>query len=168
MGLFMENNLLPETEEQQALYHSVSVVGTLLLQIGEVGQKFDKKKIVGTEEEVAQVVDNVDGNDNQVQQVDIEEKVCKTHDNNWSITFEQFLASILTEPALVEHFSVKTDLKEALKEYSSSGVKKQHSTDTQDNSRSVFYVRVSVFGFYAFLNHCTFIVYFYWGLLDFG
>ena len=29
----MEDALLPETEEQQRLYHSVSVVGTLLLQV---------------------------------------------------------------------------------------------------------------------------------------
>ena len=32
-----------QTEEQQKLYHSVSLVGTLLLQIGEVGLKFDKR-----------------------------------------------------------------------------------------------------------------------------
>ena len=29
----MEDAVLPETEEQQRLYHSVSVVGTLLLQV---------------------------------------------------------------------------------------------------------------------------------------
>ena len=28
----------------QGLYHAVSLVGTLLLQIGEVGQKFDKRR----------------------------------------------------------------------------------------------------------------------------
>jgi hypothetical protein len=28
----------------QKLYHAVSLVGTLLLQIGEVGQKFDKRR----------------------------------------------------------------------------------------------------------------------------
>ena len=57
----MEDALLPETEEQQRLYHSVSVVGTLLLQvdfldltsspisccvqIGEVGQQFSGKNL---------------------------------------------------------------------------------------------------------------------------
>jgi hypothetical protein len=28
----------------QTLYHAVSLVGTLLLQLGEVGQKFDKRR----------------------------------------------------------------------------------------------------------------------------
>jgi len=140
-ALFMENNLLPETEEQQALYHSVSVVGTLLLQIGEVGQKFGKKKLAHLEEgEVAHVVDDFGATCTKTEDLNIEEKVCKSNNTNWSITFEQFLASILTEPALVEHFSEKTNLQDALKEYSSSGVKKQASTDTYDNSRSVFYV----------------------------
>eukprot|EP00090_Calanus_glacialis_P045840 TRINITY_DN8748_c0_g1_i2.p1 TRINITY_DN8748_c0_g1~~TRINITY_DN8748_c0_g1_i2.p1 ORF type:complete len:615 (-),score=183.06 TRINITY_DN8748_c0_g1_i2:416-2260(-) len=140
-ALFMENNLLPETEEQQALYHSVSVVGTLLLQIGEVGQKFEKRKTYNLEEEGGTDVDDVDGTvDTQSEESKVEEKGEKPYDNNWSITFEQFLASILTEPALVDHFSEKVDLQDALKEYSSSGMKRLPSTDTQDSSRSVFYV----------------------------
>jgi len=139
-ALFMENNLLPETEEQQTLYHSVSVVGTLLLQIGEVGQKFDKKKTLNLEEEAGEV-DSVDGAvDIRFEELQVDDKGAKLHDNNWSITFEQFLASILTEPALVDHFSQKVDLKDALKDYSSAGMKRLPSTDTHDSARSVFYI----------------------------
>jgi hypothetical protein len=115
-------------------------VGTLLLQIGEVGQKFGKRipAPAEVEEEVTQSV----GDDEQKVDLDVEEKLCKNKkiDGNWSITFEQFLASILTEPALVEHFSERSDLLEALREYSSCSVRKQPSTETQDYSRSVFYV----------------------------
>ena len=94
----------------QALYHSVSVVGTLLLQIGEVGQKFDKGKNVQNydKEPGKDQVDGVVDESNEKASV-IEEKEVKT-EKNWSITFEQFFASILTEQSLVDHFSEKTDL----------------------------------------------------------
>eukprot|EP00092_Neocalanus_flemingeri_P012003 GFUD01012940.1.p1 GENE.GFUD01012940.1~~GFUD01012940.1.p1 ORF type:complete len:1138 (+),score=342.79 GFUD01012940.1:127-3540(+) len=136
-ALFMENSLLPETEEQQALYHSVSVVGTLLLQIGEVGQKFGKMKSSFVEDE-----ETLEGGD----QVDVSEdektdnKAPKSDDKEWSITYEQFLASMLTESALVDHFSERLDLQVALREYNCSGLNRLPSTETQDSSRSVFYV----------------------------
>ena len=63
------------------------------------------------EEEVGKDVDDVDGADEpKVEELQVEEKSAKPYDDNWSITFEQFLASILTEPALVDHFSEKVDL----------------------------------------------------------
>ena len=76
-----------------------------------MGQKFDKKKLAHLEEgEVAHVVDDFGATCTKTEDLNIEEKVCKSNNTNWSITFEQFLASILTEPALVEHFSEKTNL----------------------------------------------------------
>ena len=63
------------------------------------------------EEEVGKDVDDVDGADEpKVEELQVEEKSANPYDSNWSITFEQFLASILTEPALVDHFSEKVDL----------------------------------------------------------
>ena len=91
----------------------MSVVGTLLLQIGEVGQKFDQKKSFNMEEEACKESDSdqVDGSvDEKDEHLLVEEKGHQSYDNNWIITFEQFLASILTEPALVDHFSEKIDL----------------------------------------------------------
>ena len=76
-----------------------------------MGQKFDKKKLAHLEEgEVAHVVDDFGATFTKTEDLNIEEKVCKSNNTSWSITFEQFLASILTEPALVEHFSDKTNL----------------------------------------------------------
>ena len=63
------------------------------------------------EEELGKDVDDVDGTlDIKFEELQVEEKSAKPYDDNWSITFEQFLASILTEPALVDHFSEKVDL----------------------------------------------------------
>jgi hypothetical protein len=77
-----------------------------------VGQKFEKRKTLKLEEEVGKVDDDVDGAvDTKFEELQVEEKSAKPYDNDWSITFEQFLASILTEPALVDHFSEKVDLK---------------------------------------------------------
>ena len=84
-SIFLVHHEMPETEREQSLYHAVSVVGTLLLQIGEVGHNLK------------------DG----------------PSPDGWKITFEQFLASILTESVLVEEFSEKVYVEDALKSWSS-------------------------------------------------
>ena len=113
---------MPETEQEQAAYHAVSVVGTLLLQIGEVGKKFEK-------------VNLEDGDSKQVAQE------TGSSEKEWKITFEQFLASILTEAILVEELTKKVDLEEALKNFNTGGsadFKKENSVET--TNKSVFYV----------------------------
>jgi hypothetical protein len=199
-----------QTDEQQQLYHSVSLVGTLLLQIGEVGLKFDKRKsspdlkqlkisetcsgdvarssgpsdhgkctvasssgpsdhgdqkpvstqssesIQGTTTTTAVVTltttstttticDNLQSDDTCDRTTAATDKTTTTTDNNnkkssnpesqggarrksrgaeyeenWAITFEQFLASILTEPPLVQFFSKQNSIQEPLENYSKS------------------------------------------------
>ena len=132
-SLFMEDALLPETEEQQRLYHSVSVVGTLLLQvdlvdlhshnscpgqIGEVGQQFSGKNLAsGSEKEELppglvslQEVDQLGGGDEELASKKNGKREDLGEEGGWSITFEQFYASILTEPSLVDNFSQRTDI----------------------------------------------------------
>lgn len=176
---------------QQALYHAIAAVGTLLLEIGEVGKKFylQREELSATSspagsasfteslKEAAPEVDTKlesckDGETTDksttVQSVgdtNISEKVCEEVaelnlsvdskgdfttqelksdleptdsnvpssspsltqrgertvstssskiDSDWSITFEQFLASMLTEPALVRYFETAVDLTEAV------------------------------------------------------
>ena len=85
-------------------------MGTLLLQIGEVGQRFEKKKSLDIEDGNLNSVDDVDGVDNPLVNIhDTEEKPSDAF-CGWSISFEQFLASILTEQSLVDHFSNKVNL----------------------------------------------------------
>ena len=129
----MEDALLPETEEQQRLYHSVSVVGTLLLQvdlvdlhshnscpcqIGEVGQQFSGKNLAsGSEKEELppglvslQEVVQLGGGDEELASKKNGKREDLGEEGGWSITFEQFYASILTEPSLVDNFSQRTDI----------------------------------------------------------
>ena len=123
-ALFLTDHEMPETEEEQAAYHAVSVVGTLLLQIGEVGQKIDKLKLDKTDEsESTSSSLSTQSNNN----------------NEWKITFEQFLASMLTETVLVETINQRVDLETALESYSSSADVKR-CTSVETSNRSVFYI----------------------------
>ena len=109
---------------------------------GEVGSKNGKmKEDLEDDEQV--------GSKNGKMKEDLEDA-----GEGWSITFEQFYASILTEPSLVDNFSRKTDIEvnlrylqlnhlhsqASLKDYSSFGRPRVTSVETKDNSRSVFYV----------------------------
>lgn len=140
----------PTSKEQQTLYHAVSLVGTLLLQIGEVGQKFEKRRaslpaiasqVAAAEEGSAaapSVPDNHDDDD-----VNCDTDQSRSGDGgarDWSISFEQFIASILTESVLVDYFSLPVDIKAALAEYNLSGLRRQESTVLEDKSRSIFYL----------------------------
>ena len=75
-------------------------------QIGEVGQQFSGKNPASTERAELppslQDVVQLGGGD--------EESASKNEGEGWSITFEQFYASILTEPSLVDNFSQRTDI----------------------------------------------------------
>ena len=111
-AIFLVENEMPETEREQSLYHAVSVVGTLLLQIGEVGHNLRDSLGSGG------------GGDTTA---------------GWSITFEQFLANILTESVLVEEFSQQVNVEETLKSWNTD--LKRLSTDSSEiSTRSVFYV----------------------------
>lgn len=157
-SLIMDTTTSTETQEDhQRLYHSVSLVGTLLLQIGEVGQRFGKRRDSNlSKEEVKEQPregDDREEKDKSGQEIVKEDKATeelkedtyakadtKHFDESWHISFEQFYASILTEPCLVDNFSKKTDIESCLKEYNSFGRARVSSVETKDASRSVFYV----------------------------
>ena len=131
-SIFLGSNEMPETEAEQAAYHAVSVVGTLLLQIGEVGQKLDKRK---SQDE------NPTESELTIQEKNSDESFRKQTANDWKITFEQFLASILTESTLVDQLSMKTDLEVALQSFATSDFKKNDKRESvETSSKSVFYV----------------------------
>jgi len=171
-ALFMDSESSNPTEEQQVLYHAVSVVGTLLLQIGEVGQKFGKaqgqanhEQKLESKEQQHQQPENCDKSNNcdtssdtsappaghsgdDENTLNLGENTVKPDENrntdgwNWNISFEQFLASVLTEPALVDHFSAPTSIQAILEEYNSTGWRKPADTaeSVLNVSNSVFYV----------------------------
>ena len=125
-SIFLGGNELPETEAEQASYQAVSMVGTLLLQIGEVRQKLDECQV----ENLVDSQENTSGEKSKIQA-----------DKVWTITFEQFLASVLTESTLVDQLSKKTDLEVALQGYAASDFKKiDRGISVETKSRSVFYM----------------------------
>jgi len=114
------------------------------LQIGEVGQRFSAKKFEDVEHvpglDSSQGAEQVENEAEGAGSSRRESKELKEGEEGWSITFEQFYASILTEPSLVDNFSERFDVENLLKEYSSFGRPRVSSVETKDNSRSVFYV----------------------------
>ncbi|OWF50762.1 TBC1 domain family member 9-like [Mizuhopecten yessoensis] len=163
-------DMFSDKSEEQDLYHSIATVGTLLLELGEVGKKFYLKKSSPSESSVtdtplscsadsgmdidrlAQNIqrtrldtdksgeDTLGENENDmtsgVESVSASENTEDTStgdsskttadissdsnqsfskpDSDWSISFEQFIASMLTEPPLVEFFEKQTDVTEAV------------------------------------------------------
>jgi hypothetical protein len=103
-----------ELPDEQHLYHSLATVGTLLLQIGEVGKKFPSTTL---SPEPPTPVEEVT---EQMSQVSVEEPSTPRDskvDTEWSISFEQFLASMLTEPPLVKYFEERVDLALAIEKF---------------------------------------------------
>ena len=89
------------------------------MQIGEVGQRFSAK--TPSKSENVELVPGLDSLglqgaeqvENGAERADCsrrESKELKEGEEGWSITFEQFYASILTEPSLVDNFSQKFDV----------------------------------------------------------
>ncbi|XP_076114400.1 TBC1 domain family member 9-like [Mytilus galloprovincialis] len=157
---------------EQQLYHSIATVGTLLLEIGEVGKRFYLKSVsessqgegtvsVSEVDTVAAYVKNVtidsspsknsgssetkenaeksnsnddsssamsgenlnvtqqdsgiseqSGDNLQSSTSDSSSQPHSKPDSDWSISFEQFIASMLTEPPLVEYFEKIIDITE--------------------------------------------------------
>ena len=168
-----------EHRDEQQLYHAIATVGTLLLQIGEVGKKFYMLKDASIGGSIDSDMGESAISDQASGEVSARELVAKTEDLSigdsktdpdisanqnrktaestnhraggesdldspngsaeaagsspvspragsitqsqidlyWSVTFEQFLASMLTEPALVNFFEEKVDLAEPIEKF---------------------------------------------------
>uniref|UniRef100_A0A672I233 TBC1 domain family member 9 n=1 Tax=Salarias fasciatus TaxID=181472 RepID=A0A672I233_SALFA len=79
-------SMFSEDVAEQELYHGTATVTSLLLEMGEVGKLFSSS---GRKE---------------FSQEGRPETGITSIDKDWAITFEQFLASVLTEQALVQYF----------------------------------------------------------------
>ena len=84
------------------------------MQIGEVGQRFSAKKAEDVEHvpglDSSQGAEQVENGADGAGSSRRESKELKEGEEGWSITFEQFYASILTEPSLVDNFSQRFDV----------------------------------------------------------
>jgi hypothetical protein len=113
-------------ENESDMYHAAATVSTLLLKLGEVTRKFlntsdenananlAASKLNGNQEKPSNsILENVKTSFDKKSEDSIESA------KNWSITFEQLIASLLTDNLLVQYFDAKYDLNTILIEYKS-------------------------------------------------
>ena len=133
--------------DESEMYHSAATVSTLLLRLGEETRKFhgsgdslkfdekltiiDEKSIIDAEYEIINENNKQEHKQPVLQQdkenqdtvivddITILEGKLSKDDSQWSIKYEQLLASILTDNLLSQYFDKKFDLDKKLVEYKS-------------------------------------------------
>ncbi|XP_077388078.1 TBC1 domain family member 9B isoform X2 [Festucalex cinctus] len=114
------NMFSEEEHHEQQLYHAIATVASLLLRIGEVGKKFNnghKMAAGGSPPPDHDHDDDASSSSSVLSDEDSEQprrRRGSAADADWSVTFEQVLASMLTEPALVDYFERKRDIRERM------------------------------------------------------
>lgn len=114
------------------MYHSAATVSTLLLRLGEETRKFHDKNeseqnsLIITEENAEKTIEddyeiiNKEKLESKIDEdlASLENKLPKDK-SQWSIKYEQLLASLLTDNLLTQYFDKKYDLNMKLIEYKS-------------------------------------------------
>ena len=142
-------DMFTDNEQEQQLYHSIATVGTLLLEMGEVGKKFYLQKSTSESSTSESTSSRLDSLSEDLEQLKTEESKTSSDlsenqvkeetnpsqaetsnadgssmsgtrnsyskpDSDWSINFEQMVASLLTEQPLVTYFEKQSDVSEAV------------------------------------------------------
>ena len=138
-------NLDDITEEgRNQMYHSISIVGTLLLQIGEVGQRV--KDAQAADLRRSKTIDEASDTSEGVQasvpasysSYELSAGAKDAKNPEWSVTFEQVLANITNEDCLVNYFDQKVDVVSKLRQVGDTKLMLR-SQDALGLSRSVSY-----------------------------
>ncbi|XP_030065439.1 TBC1 domain family member 8B [Microcaecilia unicolor] len=112
-------NLFHGDPEEELLYQAIAAVTSLLLKMEEVGRKLQSPTLPSKSKPVvadsgAEAIDQMQEN-NATQHGDAARSgLPPKEDHEWSFAFEQILASLLNEPAVVRFFEKSTDLKAKL------------------------------------------------------
>ena len=104
--------LFTEEPNEQELFHSIATVATLLLQIGEVGKQFQSSI----------------GDSSSPRAPTLPDDFSAATDSGWTISFEQLLASMLTESPLVSYFEKSVDVIPAIDRFRSWRLLRQSSS----------------------------------------
>lgn len=104
-------NLFTGMENEAEMYHAAATVSTLLLKLGEASRKFQTESLKKNS-----------NTDLSAQADEIPKSLSLTNLDTssskiWSITFEQLIASLLTDNLLVNYFDTKYDIDKKLAEY---------------------------------------------------
>lgn len=110
-------NLFHEDPEEESLYQAIAIVTNLLLRMEEVGRKLHSPASSATGSSAA--CDSGPSEENAESSVKKDPSPPR-EEHQWSFAFEQILASLLNEPALVRFFERPLDLKAKLENAKSS------------------------------------------------
>ncbi|XP_029463427.1 TBC1 domain family member 8B isoform X2 [Rhinatrema bivittatum] len=108
-------NLFHGDPEEELLYQAIAAVTSLLLKMEEVGRKLQSPTLPAKTKPLA--TDSGPDSRDKTQEKHGEAtrgQLPPKEDHEWSFAFEQILASLLNEPALVKFFEKPTDIKAKL------------------------------------------------------
>ena len=116
-------------ENEAEMYHAAATISTLLLKLGDISRKvqdnIDKTHKNLTAIESSEIEKSLEILDLAIEDKEEQKEADETAEENsndaktWYITFEQLLASLLTDNLLVQYFDAKYDLNQVLDEYKS-------------------------------------------------
>nr|CAD7588701.1 unnamed protein product [Timema genevievae] len=113
-------DLFQAQPEDQETFHAIATIGTLLLQLGDVGKRFYLEREESADSLLAAAAAHSAGlrpdtpSSTDQQSPDRNGNPGVGLDPHWSITVEQFLATVLTGQPIAEFFSHNTSLSEGI------------------------------------------------------
>uniref|UniRef100_A0A8C5KTR5 TBC1 domain family member 8 n=1 Tax=Jaculus jaculus TaxID=51337 RepID=A0A8C5KTR5_JACJA len=108
-------SMFHEDPEENDLYQAIATVTTLLLQIGEVGQRSSSSGSCSQEcTEELQASAPSPEQDSVFAEVDKTSQAFSEAEGDWTVSFEHILASLLTEQSLVNFFEKPLNIKSKL------------------------------------------------------
>ncbi|KAL1766361.1 TBC1 domain family member 8B [Sigmodon hispidus] len=111
-------NLFHEDPEEESLYQAIAIVTNLLLRMEEVGRKLHGP--TSSAKAFSSTTCNSEAGERNVESTVAKGPSSPREEHQWSFAFEQILASLLNEPALVRFFERPLDLKAKLENAKSS------------------------------------------------
>ncbi|XP_028623339.1 TBC1 domain family member 8B [Grammomys surdaster] len=111
-------NLFHEDPEEESLYQAIAIVTNLLLRMEEVGRKLHSP--ASSAKEFSSAACGSGPSEGNAEGSVKEDPSPPREEHQWSFAFEQILASLLNEPALVRFFERPLDLKVKLENAKSS------------------------------------------------
>ncbi|XP_036031133.1 TBC1 domain family member 8B isoform X2 [Onychomys torridus] len=111
-------NLFHEDPEEESLYQAIAIVTNLLLRMEEVGRKLHSP--TSSAKGFSRTAGDSGPSEGNAESNVKKDNSSPREEHQWSFAFEQILASLLNEPALVRFFERPLDLKAKLENVKSS------------------------------------------------